>query len=898
VCTSRSVLLAGLRSSPPAVKEATQVRNILFAVILCVIQFTTLFAQDSIVVKFVARSHSFPSGVFLSTNSGTSWSAVNNGLPANCSILACAISTTNLFAGTDACGIYRSSDRGTSWGAASTGLTNTEVRALALSPDPSGTLFAGTNGGGVFRSTDNGTSWSTASTGLTTPYVRALAVSETTLFAGTFLAGVFRSTDNGTNWTAASAGLTNTHVFALALGGTNLFAGTFGGGVYHSSNNGTSWTAASTGLTNRYVYALAVIDTNLFAGTNGGGVFRSTDNGSSWTAVNTGLTNATVYALAVSGMDLFAGSAGGGVFHSTDGGATWTDASPGLTGTNVNALAVNGADLFAGTDKGVTLPYRLFIPDNYSPSKKYPLVLTLHGSGAAGTDNLAQIEMTRLATSWADPVNQAKYPCFVVSPQAPVNRLWVEDNIAATVSDLLDSLAREFTIDSNRLYVTGLSLGGFGTWNYITRFPNRFAAAIPMSGGWYPATVSSTSHTPVWDFQGALDDSLNLWSTRAMIEALKAVGRAVVYTRCHNNDCSGLPDSAIDMYVKSHADLFYTEYQFDGHDVWDKSYDYPFLFPWVFDKYRLTPGAITITNLRSHRTLTGIETVNWQSSVGADSVEIWNSPDAGRTWLMVSRSEPNSGTYQWNTQNFKDGAFELLKVFVKNHEGFIYDHDKSSYFTIDNETNGTPFVKILNEEFTTDSIFHQDTLTLRLLLGDSKVVPLTVRLYYSLDSGQTFNQFDTYMTIGDTTSTSRIIHLDSLENSNGAVLKVEVNDGTGSSSDQTYLFIKQTPTSVVEKGGGLPKSFTLQQNYPNPFNPSTSIRYQLPSQSRVRLSIYNVLGEKISTLVEGIQNAGYNSVQWDGSSVSSGVYFYRLQATSTSDPAKTFTQVKKMLLMR
>lgn len=316
------------------------------------------------------------------------------------------------------------------------------------------------------------------------------------------------------------------------------------------------------------------------------------------------------------------------------------------------------------------------------------------------------------------------------------------------------------------------------------------------------------------------------------------------------------------------------------------------MYKWVFDKYRLTPGVITISNLRYHQTLKGIATVSWQSSAGADSVEIWNSPDAGRSWQIVSRSEPNSGSYQWNTLNFKDGAFELLKVFVKNHGGFIYGHDQSSYFTVDNAVNGTPFVRILNEEFTTSKVFTQDTLTLNLLVGDSKAVPLTVRLYYSLDDGQNFTQFDSYTTTTDTVSRGRLIHLDSLGNSTNAVIKVQVDDGKSTSSDQTYQFKKQSATSAVGRTRGeLPRSFTLDQNYPNPFNPSTIIRYGLPHSGIVTLKVFNTLGQEVVTLVHGQQDAGSYEVKFDGSAVASGIYFYRIQAGS-------FVQTKKLLLLR
>ncbi|MDP2209457.1 MAG: S8 family serine peptidase [Bacteroidota bacterium] len=101
----------------------------------------------------------------------------------------------------------------------------------------------------------------------------------------------------------------------------------------------------------------------------------------------------------------------------------------------------------------------------------------------------------------------------------------------------------------------------------------------------------------------------------------------------------------------------------------------------------------------------------------------------------------------------------------------------------------------------------------------------------------------------------------------------------------------------------LPKTFALEQNYPNPFNPTTVIHYQLPVESKVAIRIYNVLGQEVKTLVDDIQVAGYQTAQWDsrnnvGNAVASGVYFYRLEATSVNDPSKSFVQVKKMILLR
>jgi hypothetical protein len=257
-----------------------------------------------------------------------------------------AVSGTNLYAGTYGGGVFLTTNNGTSWSAVNTGLATTRVQALALS----GTnLFAGTSGG-VFLSTNNGTNWT--QTGLTNTVVTSFALSGTNFFAGTIV-GVFLSTNNGTTWTAVNTGLTNTLVAALAVspngaGGANLFAATRTGGIFLSTNNGTSWTAVNTGLTDLSVPALTVSGTNLLAGTYDG-VFLSTNNGTNWTRA--GLTNTVVTSFALSGTNLLAGTIVG-VFLSTNNGTTWTAVNTGLTDTNIWSLAISGANLFAGTWSG------------------------------------------------------------------------------------------------------------------------------------------------------------------------------------------------------------------------------------------------------------------------------------------------------------------------------------------------------------------------------------------------------------------------------------------------------------------------------------------------------------------------------------------------------------------
>ena len=255
-------------------------------------------------------------GVYLSTDKGTTWTAVDYGLPTSPNIYALAVSPngiegTNLFAGTFGNGVYLSTNNGTNWTAVDSGMPpNSTVNALLVSGK---NLFAGT-GGGVWLSTNNGTSWSAAYSGMTQLPVTCFVVSPngisgTNLFAGTNGEGVFLSQNDGTSWSAVNSGLPHfPYVYSLAVSGTNLFTGTYSRGMYLSTNDGTSWTAIDSELTNLNVLALAVSGTNLFVGTFGGGVFLSTNNGTSWSAVDSGLTEHYIYSFAVTGTNLFAGT--------------------------------------------------------------------------------------------------------------------------------------------------------------------------------------------------------------------------------------------------------------------------------------------------------------------------------------------------------------------------------------------------------------------------------------------------------------------------------------------------------------------------------------------------------------------------------------------------------------
>lgn len=145
---------------------------------------------------------------------------------------------------------------------------------------------------------------------------------------------------------------------------------------------------------------------------------------------------------------------------------------------------------------GGTLPYRFLEPDTASGAAAvYPLVLFLHGAGERGDDNSAQLKHG--TALYLEPANRAAFPCFVVAPQCPAEAQWASmpwNTLSGeqsghptapmlSVLELVDELAGQYPVDRDRLYVTGLSMGGFGTWDLITRYPERFAAAVPICGG-------------------------------------------------------------------------------------------------------------------------------------------------------------------------------------------------------------------------------------------------------------------------------------------------------------------------------------------------------------------------------------------------------------------------------
>ena len=215
------------------------------------------------------------------------------------------------------------------------------------------------------------------------------------------------------------------------------------------------------------------------------------------------------------------------------------------------------------------LPYRIYVPFNYTPEKEYPLLLNLHGAGLRGDNNERQLNFIDDAMKNPElTVDEA----IIIFPQCPENQKWVdtswglgsynldtvpESNELGAVMELIGQLQQQYSVDAKRIYAMGFSMGGYGTWNLLMNHPDVFAAGIPMCGAGDPNKASVLKDIPVWAVHGALDLSVPVSGSRDMARALEAVGA---------------------------PDFHYTEIPDAEHDVWNYTYQNQEMFKWLFSQ--------------------------------------------------------------------------------------------------------------------------------------------------------------------------------------------------------------------------------------------------------------------------------------------------------------------------
>jgi predicted esterase len=264
-----------------------------------------------------------------------------------------------------------------------------------------------------------------------------------------------------------------------------------------------------------------------------------------------------------------AGDAVGPATRPARGGAAREDADPDYPKVRPERVPLILAMESGVASKPTTLPWRLYVPPQASPKNKLPLVFFLHGAGRRGDDNVGPMD---LAYEFWSPEAQKNHPCFVLAPQCRRGAMWAKLNkdrtnleadeqpvpeLAAALA-VLDSVLKKWPVDPKRVYLTGQSIGGFGTWDALYRRPGLWAAAVPVCGGGDPTKAALYKHVPVWAWHGANDTAVPPQCSREMIAALKAAGGRARYT--------GLPRV--------------------GHGSWKPAYESAELHKWLFSQKR------------------------------------------------------------------------------------------------------------------------------------------------------------------------------------------------------------------------------------------------------------------------------------------------------------------------
>jgi len=266
--------------------------------------------------------------------------------------------------------------------------------------------------------------------------------------------------------------------------------------------------------------------------------------------------------------------------------------------------------------KGIQKDYLVVLPKSFEKGEKHPLVIFLHGSSKVGQ----KIETIRGLGPTPLFAEDSKYPFVVVSPQAALlpgrGRWWYSEHLDA----FLEYVLKKYKIDEERIYLTGLSLGGYGTWNWATKAPRKFAAIAPICGGGRPDRAERITHLPVWAFHGDADEIVPIDASQIMVDALKEAGSKKVK---------------------------FTVYPGVKHDSWPRAYSTKELYTWF---------------LAHKRTMPAIEKSPWRELPNMP-IPRWEAGTVvldGKLWVFGGYEKPTRSTKRADVFDPKDGSWKKL----------------------------------------------------------------------------------------------------------------------------------------------------------------------------------------------------------------------------------------------
>jgi photosystem II stability/assembly factor-like uncharacterized protein len=883
------------------------------------------------------------SGIYRSTNNGNSFYLVSSGLDGvNVNSLVID-SLNNIYACTSNKGIYISYDNGDNWTPLNNGIENKNI--VSLTTDSKGHIFANTIGE-IYSSTNNGQTWTYVSSILNSGMINSILLKPNGYVFAACYHGLFRSTNNGQSFTQLTNGLGSNEIKSVISNSVGyLFASAAGSGVFKSTDNGDHWTQVNSGLSCLNVSVLAAdVNGYLIAGTSGNGLYVST---------NSTIPPIPAAPLALAPADSLSGSPLA-VNLSWDSVAyAETYIVQVTTDTSFTNLAVNDSLVTAttrqvtGLSDGVKYYWRLAAKNasgtgSYSSVRSFSTIINTPGTLSAqafpsgkiiinwadkSTNNIGYIVERKLSTdnnytvidtlnsdtvSFTDTtltsINMYKYRVkaynqIAVSPysnevivktlpplpslpllSAPLSNLsnlswtldisWVKaenaDSYRLQISK--DSTFKTFFLNDSSITSTSRQVSGLEDGvRYYWRVSSINAAGVsPYSEIRSFSTLLNTPGTLTAQALPSEKIVLN-WTDKSNNNIGYIIERKLV----SDSSYAVIDTSKTDITVYTDTTLksisTYT-YRIKAYNKIDISLYSNEITIKTIPSY---PASPILSDPLISASNPGTLNLNWSISALADSYRLQVSIDSVFKTFFLNDSTITVTTRQ--VTGLEDGVRYYWRVSSKNAAGVSPYSEVRSFSTLLNAPGN---------------------LTAKALWGYK--VSLSWSDISKSVSGYIIERAlakDTIYTAIDTVKSNTASYTDSsLTSVNTYVYRVKAYNALGSSAYSNVATVS-TITAVENKYSGIPTKYEVLQNYPNPFNPTTIIKYGLPVQSQVKIVVYNILGAVVKELANSVQSAGYHNVNFGGNIISSGVYFYKIEAKAL-DGSKQFREIKKMMLLK